>query len=260
MNKSGYEDHEIASYYAKQSDLQPPEEAILSVLVNALAGKRMLDIGVGGGRTTLHFAKWTADYVGVDYSAAMISGCRLRFAAFPGNMTFVEGDATQLTSFPDDSFDFVLFSFNGIDYVSHEARLEVFREVHRIGRPGGHFVFSTHNLQAAPKLFSLRRQFCLHPLRLLRQLKRWFLLTFVHNRWTTVRSLGTSNHSVFNDGAHGYRFQTYYITPTAQIEQLRSGFGNVRVFALSDGRELTGDAQLRTVEDSWLYFLGSIIK
>ena len=35
----------------------------------------MLDIGVGTGRTTMHFAGLVKEYVGVDYSSALIQAC-----------------------------------------------------------------------------------------------------------------------------------------------------------------------------------------
>jgi len=259
-NKSEYEDRATAAHYARQSDLQPPEEAVLSLIVDELPEKRMLDIGVGGGRTALHFAKWTKAYVGVDYSAAMIAECRKRFANYPSRMSFAEADATRLTSFADDSFDFVLFSFNGIDYVPHADRLEVLNEVHRICRPGGQFCFSTHNLQAAPQLFSPRSQLSARPGRLVRRLGKWFLLRFVYNRPWAVKGLLRSGHAVFNDGAERGRFRTYYITPLVQIEQLDRGFSDIRVFASTDGRELIGEAQLRAAQDPWLYYLCSVVK
>jgi SAM-dependent methyltransferase len=45
------------------------------------------------------------------------------------------------------NFDFILFSFNGIDYVPACDRNAVFRELRRVGSKGGLFFFSTHNLQ-----------------------------------------------------------------------------------------------------------------
>ena len=48
---------------------------------------------------------------------------------------------------PDSFFSFILFSFNGIDCISHEDRFRVFKEVQRVGRAGVLFCFSTHNLQ-----------------------------------------------------------------------------------------------------------------
>lgn len=43
--------------YAASTELQPPEKAILDRLRDQLRQMKMLDIGVGGGRTTMHFAQ-----------------------------------------------------------------------------------------------------------------------------------------------------------------------------------------------------------
>ena len=57
-----------------------------------------------------------------------------------------KADARDLSAFADESFDFVLFSYNGLDCVGHADRLQVLAEVHRVVRPGGVFMFSSHNI------------------------------------------------------------------------------------------------------------------
>jgi len=59
---------------------------------------------------------------------------------------FRQVDARDLSAFADESFDFVLFSYNGLDCVGHADRLQVLAEVHRVVRPGGVFMFSSHNM------------------------------------------------------------------------------------------------------------------
>ena len=95
----------IADEYARESHLQPAEEAILGRLLPQLPAAAMLDLGVGGGRTTLHFAKWVRSYVGVDLSDTMIERCERRFAAYPTHVTFRSGDAAEL---PDDEYPYIL--------------------------------------------------------------------------------------------------------------------------------------------------------
>src|ERR1700756_2475583 len=88
------------------SILFPPEGTILRLLLPELRTARMLDLGVGGGRTTLHFAKCVREYVGVDYSESMIRECRRRFATSPEPFSFVVCDARSLKMFASGSFDF----------------------------------------------------------------------------------------------------------------------------------------------------------
>ncbi|MGH9552457.1 MAG: class I SAM-dependent methyltransferase [Terriglobales bacterium] len=102
----------------------------------------VLDLGCGTGRTSVGLASRGYTTVAVDISAAMIARARARHP----ELEFRQMDATRL-KFPDMSFDAVLFSFNGIDCIYPESgRIACLKEVFRVLRPGGTFVFSTHNI------------------------------------------------------------------------------------------------------------------
>ena len=137
----------IIDEYAASTELQAPEKAILDILRDHLPQMKMLDIGVGGGRTTLHFAQAAEEYWAIDYSEEMIVACRKRFRDASSKVRFAVCDASAMNICPDSFFSFILFSFNGIDCISHEDRFRVFKEVQRVGRAGGLFCFSTHNLR-----------------------------------------------------------------------------------------------------------------
>ena len=132
---------EIVDEYVARTTLMECERYVFERHIGP--GLRILDLGVGAGRTTGHLAPGASRYVGVDLSDAMIAACR---AAFPG-LAFVCGDASDLTSIAGDgSFDAVVFSFNGIDCLpDDEARRACLGEVGRVLAPDGVFIFSTHN-------------------------------------------------------------------------------------------------------------------
>ena len=130
----------VVDYYDQKRDLQESERLLFG---NYLKGRTaILDIGVGTGRTTPFLAALAAWYVGVDYSDAMVARCREKFPTLP----FFKMDASDMSSLPDGSFDAVVFSFNGIDYLpTDEARTSCLLECARVLRSGGVFILSSHN-------------------------------------------------------------------------------------------------------------------
>jgi SAM-dependent methyltransferase len=117
------------------------EEAAFGVIATRVRGRAVLDVGIGPGRTTSLLRLLTDDYVGLDYMPTMVE--RARRSHPDRNLS--EGDARDLSRFEDGRFDLVLFSYNGIDWVSHDDRPVVLREFHRVLRNDGVLVFSTLN-------------------------------------------------------------------------------------------------------------------
>jgi ubiquinone/menaquinone biosynthesis C-methylase UbiE len=131
---------EIASYYAALNYLTPCEKLLFQSYIKL--GMNVLDLGVGGGRTTAYLSRIASRYVGIDYSEAMVQACKKKFP----HQDFCLADASDLSLFEDESFDAVVFSFNGIDSViPDEKRLRCLRECWRVLRPEGVFIFSAHN-------------------------------------------------------------------------------------------------------------------
>lgn len=127
-NRAVYERRSVSKGYARAGDLHRPEAVILEQYKDDFVGKSALDIGVGGGRTAPWLAGTAATYTGIDFSEEMVRTCRERYPQWK----FQWGDARDLSDFASSNTDFVLFSFNGIDYVAHEDRLEILREVMRV--------------------------------------------------------------------------------------------------------------------------------
>jgi SAM-dependent methyltransferase len=143
FNQRTYRDVAVVNEYAGAYELFAAEKAILNTIESAVRGGSILDLGVGGGRTTASLFQLSGQYLGIDYSEPLIAVCRRRH---PGG-TFAVGDARVLHSVGHDSFDLAVFSFNGIDYVNHEDRLTILAQVYRRLKPGGLFWFSSHNLR-----------------------------------------------------------------------------------------------------------------
>ena len=54
-NLQTYLTSDVVNYYQYLQQLQPAEETLIKLLKDRLSTMKMLDLGVGGGRTTKHF-------------------------------------------------------------------------------------------------------------------------------------------------------------------------------------------------------------
>lgn len=255
QNKEVYESADIIKFYSKAFLLQKPEETILNSLRDKLPTMIMLDIGVGAGRTTHFFAPLAGEYIGVDYSESMIKACFERFRKYSKKISFGVADARSLKSFRDDYFDLILFSYNGIDTINHEDRLRALQEIYRVTKNGGYFCFSAHNLHFAKNLFTFQPS--RNPVRLFIECRRLLLMRlFNKNKWKILRNGVEQQYLIFNDGAHGFGLETLYISPKEQIKELaQSGFTDIKIYGLCDGREIADHSKLQNRINPWLYYL-----
>lgn len=108
---------------------------------------KILDLGCGAGRTTFGlYDMCYTDIVGLDLSEEMISAAKKIANDRNVEISFVAGNACDLP-FDTSSFDAVIFSFNGIMTIpTREMRRRAFDEIHRVLKPGGIFVFTTHDM------------------------------------------------------------------------------------------------------------------
>lgn len=247
-NLKTYESPESVTIYLKSQDLFKPEQTFLNILRNSLPEMKMLDIGVGAGRTALHFGKLVKEYIGIDYSESLIKACNNRFSKNP-EFSFIKCDVTDMHIFADNQFDLVLFSFNGIDYTSPEDRIKALKEIFRVTKPDGYFIFSSHNLQSINKIYQI--EFTLSPVLLAKRILKYLLVIF-YNGW--LNKFKNKKIAVLNDGAHRFKLNTYYIKPSEQIRQLElCGFNYIKLFSTSDGEEILR-TNIETNEDIWIYY------
>lgn len=252
-NKRVYESRNIVEEYSSLDQLKKPEQTILNDIKAELEHMKMLDIGVGGGRTTVHFANLVNQYIGIDYSENMIDVCKKRFSSIISeNISFKVCDARDMKIFENNYFDFILFSFNGIDSVSYEDRLKILKEIIRLGKKGGYFCFSTHNIQH-DELFNIRVS--LNPIRLSWRIFRYTLLRFLNKNLTKLRE---QNYAIIKDNAHMFRLKHCYIKPIEQIKQLNNlGFKNIKIYSYN-GNRIEDLSKLEILEDLYLYYLCNI--
>lgn len=139
-NLEKYETNEVVDFYKQQEELQPCEQYLFAKYIKN--SNALLDIGVGGGRTSPYLADMSKEYLGGDYSEAMVSACQEKYP----ELKFALCDATSMINLSDGQFDVVVFSFNGIDVIRTDAeRASAFSEISRILKSGGIFIFSSHN-------------------------------------------------------------------------------------------------------------------
>lgn len=103
----------------------------------ALAGKRVLEVGCGDGRLTFKLAPLVAEIVAVDYDERFILAGKRRQALHGfSNVEFRQMDAHAL-ELGDGSFDYVLFPW--VLQMVKDSALAV-REGFRVLKPGGQMI------------------------------------------------------------------------------------------------------------------------
>lgn len=214
------------------TQLERPEHMLLERFRGRWLDVRMLDLGVGTGRTAFTFAPLVGEYVGIDYSPEMIEVAREEVPAAP-HVRLEVGDARYLAGNFDGPFDLVLFSFNGIDAVSHEERLGVLRQVRERLSDDGLFCFSAHSAHSLPRAKPALSLDLRHPLRSAyrsaRAIQERRYVKAV-NAGVDLATLDERGWDLLADGSHGFQERWYYVTIGEQLRQLdEAGFGSVEV-------------------------------
>jgi SAM-dependent methyltransferase len=216
----------VRSAYHRAGYLEDGERAAFaSVGDDALNGARILDLAVGGGRTTAFLAPVAGTYLGVDISPEMLRMARSRY---PG-VAFAEGDLGDLSGFADASWDVIDISFNSIDVLPHDRRLRTLSDIHRMLVPGGHLVLSMLLLADgppdAPSLGELAPVLTgrgwRHPRMRARQTLS-MLLGFWHYHRNSAQAVEGDGWAWRPLRAHQFRFVTLFSTLPSAIADLRA--------------------------------------
>jgi SAM-dependent methyltransferase len=109
-------------------------------LLGDVRGTRILELGAGSAMCSRWLANQGARPVAFDLSAGMLRHARAAAASTGITVPLVQADA-QYLPFLEDSFDTVFTAFGAVPFVEDSPR--VMREVARVLRPGGRWVFAT---------------------------------------------------------------------------------------------------------------------
>ncbi|MES2737142.1 MAG: class I SAM-dependent methyltransferase [Verrucomicrobiota bacterium] len=249
LNHGCYLGKEVAERWARKQYVMAEEKAFLGDFGRDIQGAKILDIGIGGGRSTRFLLPLASEYVGIDYSPDMVDAAA---ASFPGTRIEV-GDARNLSAFQDGEFDFVMFSFNGIDCLAHEGRMQTLNEVFRVLKPGGLLGFSSHNRQQpVAKPYSLKYLYrSKHPVRMWR-----FFLLYLEGIRAWKKSAGSAmaceEYELRHDSGNTFTAPHYYISKpslVAQVEPL--GFDLLAIYDTA-GKKVT--AEERDETSSWFHY------
>jgi len=108
----------------------------------SLVGARVLEVGCGAASCARWLAGQGARVVGLDVSLGMLRQAALAAARSGVTVPLVQAGAEQLP-FADGSFDLACSAFGAVPFVAEPA--EVMREVARVLRPGGRWVFAVNH-------------------------------------------------------------------------------------------------------------------
>lgn len=108
------------------------------------SGDRILDLACGLGRTTLLLHEMGLSVRGIDASEIFINTARRRLPY----LELKVGSFDRIEE-ADSAYSHVLISSNGIDVAFPESqRLTVLGECARVLKPGGTFIYSSHNIRS----------------------------------------------------------------------------------------------------------------
>ena len=115
----------------------------------------ILDIGGGPGHYSIHYARKGHSVVLVDLSDENVRFAKKKARQYGVTMTAVQGNALDLSRFPDYSFDIVFLMGPLYHLMNEESRIRAIREAKRVLKPGG-YLFSSFILMFGGVIYGLR--------------------------------------------------------------------------------------------------------
>ena len=156
-------------------------------------GDDILDIGGGPGHYAVHYARQGHRVTLLDLSEENVRFAKKKARQYGVRITALQGNALDLSRFPDDSFGTVFLMGPLYHLMNEESRVQAILEAKRVLKPGG-FLFSSFILMFGGVIYGLRQ---LQETILWPKEQQWFEITandesaafeaFTYSYMTTVR-------------------------------------------------------------------------
>lgn len=118
-------------------------------------GSKILDIGGGPGHYSVHYARQGHEVTLLDLSEGNVRFAKKKARQYGVKITAMQGNALDLSAFPDDSYD-VVFLMGPLYHLLDEGnRLKAINEAKRVLKPGG-YLFCSFILMFGGVIFGLR--------------------------------------------------------------------------------------------------------
>jgi SAM-dependent methyltransferase len=155
----------------------------------------------------------------------MISACRQKYHG----VRYSVCDARDMSSLDKGKFGFVFFSFNGIDCVNHEERQSIIHQIQKLLRPGGYFLFSSHNLKSPPQkpwekgLYLWSKK----PGVLFQSIGEYIRNCFNYSKNVRAQFYG-DGYAILIDLDENFKVLYYYTDPLSEVRRLKNhGFEEI---------------------------------
>ena len=156
-------------------------------------GDRILDIGGGPGHYSIHYARQGHDVTLLDLSDENVRFAKKKASQYRTHITAAQGNALDLSRFPDESFDVVFLMGPLYHLMEEDSRLQAIREAKRVLKKDG-YLFCSFILMFGGVIYGIREL----PETLFREEEKPFyeiaargestaLLAFTYAYMTTVR-------------------------------------------------------------------------
>ncbi len=108
---------------------------------------RLIDLGCGAGRHSIHFAQRGFSVTAVDLSRSMLHVVGKKAGEAGVDLLRIQANLCQLQCVPDQCFDYAISMFSTLGMIRGRAsRRRAIEEASRILRPGGRIALHVHNL------------------------------------------------------------------------------------------------------------------